>query len=571
MYKGLMRKNIEPKTMQRVQEWLDGPFDEKTKEEIRHLLKNDEKALSDAFFKDLSFGTGGMRGIMGVGTNRMNTYTIHKATQGLANYVNKHTKKQASAFIGYDVRHHSRQFAEETARVLAGNGIRVFLTKEICPTPLVSFGCRHFGCQTAIMITASHNPPQYNGYKVYWADGAQVVHPHDSGIMKEVANINDDIHVAPLNSPLIQSIGEELDKAYLHELKKLQLHPEFGSSDVKILYSPLHGTGIRILPKALQSWGFSNIHLVPLQSSPDGDFPFAPLPNPEEHETLALGSKQLIDEHADLLIATDPDADRVGIVERGQSPFTGNQIACILLQHICEELTESGKFPPHATFVKTIVTTELFKKIAENYGGICVDVLTGFKYIGEKIAAWEAEPNEHKYVFGAEESCGYLFGTFVRDKDAINTACLIAEAAAKAKKEKMTLLDRLYLIYQKYGIHRELLVNISFTDSLEGMKQMQELMQQLRTDPPKKVDGRKVAKVEDYLHGYQSFPPSDVLRLWLEDHSKLVIRPSGTEPKIKIYIEITEKASKDISKQIKHCDERLKSLAHFFQKLLSDH
>lgn len=557
---------MESKIRERVQKWLDGPFDEKTKEEIRHLLKQDEKALSDAFFKDLSFGTGGMRGIMGVGTNRMNVYTIHKATQGLANYIKKHGAKPSSAFIGYDVRHNSRKFAEETARVLSGNGISVFLAKEICPTPLVSFGCRHFGCQTAIMITASHNPPQYNGYKVYWADGAQVVYPHDIGIMQEVASVSDAIQIAPLDSPLIHTVGKELDNAYLQELKKLQLHPDWEESDLKILYSPLHGTGIRILPQALQSWGFRHLHLVSKQSTPNGDFPFAPLPNPEEHATLALGSQQLIDENSDLLIATDPDADRIGVVEQGESPFTGNQIASLLLEHICQTLNEQDRFPLHATFVKTIVTSELFRKIAESYGGICIDVLTGFKYIGEKITAWEKEPQKHTYVFGAEESCGYLYGTFVRDKDAINAACLIADAAAKAKKQGLTLHDNLSLLYQKYGMHRELLVNIGFTDSLEGMKQMQELMQNMRANPPKIIEGKKVVKVEDYLHGYQSLPPSDVLRLWLEDHTKLVVRPSGTEPKIKIYIEITETASKDMETQIKQCDKRLQKLAHFFQQ-----
>lgn len=548
---------------QRAQKWLDGSYDEKTKEEIRRLLKIDPQTLSDAFFKDLSFGTGGMRGIMGVGTNRMNIYTIRKATQGLANYLKKEKKGPISAFIGYDVRHHSKEFAAETARVLAGNGIKVFLSGDICPTPLVSFGCRHFGCQSAIMITASHNPPEYNGYKVYWDDGAQVVHPHDSGIMNEVKKVENEILLSELHSPLIHVVDEKIDEIYLEQIKKCQLRPDLASSDIKIIYSPLHGTGIRLIPKALKRWGYKHVHLVKEQSAPDGNFPFAPSPNPEEKESLALGTSQLMNEHGDLLIASDPDADRVGVVcSDGPYQFTGNQIACLLLDHICK----SFPLPPKATFVKSIVTTELFKKIGEKHKGICVDVLTGFKYIGEKIAQWENKPQEHKYVFGAEESCGYLFGTFVRDKDAISSSCLIAEMGALAKKEKISLLDRLYQLYQEYGIHREKLINLKFTDSEEGIKRMNDLMQNFRKNPPKNIAGQKVAKSEDFLNPIFSLPSSDVLRLWLEDQTKIVIRPSGTEPKIKIYIEAFEKVSHDMQSHIKHCDKHLQTIHDYFQK-----
>lgn len=555
------QKKIDPLINERAQKWLDGSYDENTKKEVLRLLKEDPVALSDAFFKDLSFGTGGMRGIMGVGTNRMNLYTVRKATQGLASYLKKSIKKtHPSAFIGYDVRHHSKEFAEESARVFAGNGIQVFLSADICPTPLVSFGCRHFGCQTAVMITASHNPPQYNGYKVYWEDGAQVVHPHDTGIMNEVHNVQEEIFLAPLNSPLICKVGEELNQTYLAHVKKLQLHPKL-SSNLKILYTPLHGTGLHLVPQALQSWGYQNIDLVLSQSTPDGNFPNAPSPNPEEEASLALGIKQLAQEKGDVLIATDPDADRVGVVCQGPYQFTGNQVACLLLEHICKSM----QLPPNATFVKSIVTTELFRKIAEKHKGLCVDVLTGFKYIGEKIAAWEKTPNRHRYIFGAEESCGYLFGTFVRDKDAISSACLIAETAALAKQEHKTLLDRLYAIYEEYGVHRELLVNLKLPDSEEGMKQIDAIMHNLRQNPPPSIEGGKVVLIEDFLPGSSTFPPSDMVRIFLEDQTKIVIRPSGTEPKIKIYLEVVgQQRAGHVKSQIQACDQRLQTIKKIF-------
>lgn len=561
-----MEKTLEPTIAKRVQQWLDGPYDAETKKEIQRLLANDPKALSDAFFKDISFGTGGMRGTMGVGTNRMNIYTIRKATQGLANYLKKQSTPKISVFIGCDVRHHSREFAEETARVLAGNGIQVFLAKEICPTPLVSFSCRYFSCQSAVMITASHNPPQYNGYKVYWKDGAQVVFPHDVGIMKEVENPSLTVQLGELDPPLVHPVGEEIDHAYLQEAKKLQLHPELPGSSLKIIYSPLHGTGIRLVPKALKSWGYEHVSLVEKQSMPDGSFSFAPSPNPEEDKTMQLGEEQLEKEHADIFIATDPDADRVGVAISEKKRLTGNQTGCLLLQHICAALTAKKEFPPNAAFVKTIVTTELFKKIAEDYGGACIDVLTGFKYIGEKIAEWEQSFGGYQYIFGAEESYGCLFGTFVRDKDAISASCLIAETAALAKKQNLTLLDRLYLIYQKYGIHREGLVNIAFSDSKAGLEQMKELMHRLREKPPAQIGNQRVVSVEDYLSGKNSLPRSDVLRFWLKDESKLVIRPSGTEPKVKIYAEVVGYAKSEIESEVAACDQRLQSLIDDFQK-----
>ncbi len=567
-----MTLQLDPDVQKRVQAWLDGPFDEETKAEIRKLIQDNPKELSNAFFKDLSFGTGGMRGLMGIGTNRINVYTIRIATQGLANYIEKQppADRGFSVFIGYDVREHSKEFAEEAAKVLAGNGIRVFISREICPTPLVSFACRYFGCTAAIMITASHNPPQYNGYKVYWSDGGQIVSPHDIGIMQEVHKVKT-VRLGSLDPPLVHWSGREIDDAYLKELKKIQLLPELDGSQLKIVYSNLHGTGIRIVPESLKSLGFTNISLVGPQAAPDGRFPNAPKPNPEEEKTMELGTRQLLHQHADIFLATDPDADRIGVVVKTGNQavrLTGNQTACICLDHICRSLKEKGKFPPNAGFIKTIVTTELFKTISESYGGTCIDVLTGFKYIAEMIHLWETSFGGLQYVFGAEESYGCLIETFVRDKDAISASCLIAEVAMDAKLQRETLVDRLYAIYRKFGIHRESLTDLSFTDSPSSLDEIKKMMQLLRKNPPTTIGDLKVTKLEDYSNGTMPLPKSDVLRFWLSDQSKLVIRPSGTEPKVKIYTEVVASATDNIEKDLEKADSRLKKVVDDFQKTL---
>ena len=561
---------LKPEIKRRIQDWIEGPFDEETKAEIQRLLAQDLNELEKAFFQDLSFGTGGMRGLMGIGTNRMNIYTVRMASQGLANHLKKQEGKKFSVFIGYDVRHHSRQFAEETARTLAANNIQVYISREICPTPLVSFACRHFGCSAAVMITASHNPPQYNGYKVYWSDGAQVVAPHDVGIIEEVHKVTNCL-LASLDSSLIHWIGRELDAAYFLELKKLQLHPKISQNTLKIIYTNLHGTGIRIIPEALKQWGYHAVQLVEEQAAPNGDFPNAPSPNPEELKALQLGMNLLIKTKADLFLATDPDADRLGaaILHDGKAiPLTGNQIACLCLYHICSSLKEKKELPSNAAFVKTIVTTELFKKIVESFGCICIDVLTGFKYIAEKIHIWEESPRGLKYIFGAEESYGYLFGDFVRDKDAISSSCLLAEVAAQAKASGLTLLDQLYALYRKFGIHRETLFNLSFPDSPEGLEKAKILTQKLRSHPPLQIGKETITKIEDYSEGLQSLPKSDVLRFWLSDGSKLVIRPSGTEPKIKIYAEVMHQPTEEIESAIADADLRLKEMVSDFKKKL---
>ena len=563
--------------MDRVQLWLNGPYDIASKEEIRRLQKTSPSELTDAFYRDLSFGTGGMRGIMGVGTNRMNIYTVRFATQGLANYLLKlPCELRHRVFIGYDTRINSRLFAEESARVLAGNDIEAFITAEICPTPLVSFGCRHYQCSAAIMITASHNPPQYNGYKVYWNDGAQIVPPQDLGIMDEVRSIQspDSVRLSPLEHPLVHWIGNEIDEFYLKELDHQHLYALSQEPSLKLIYTNLHGTGLRLIPAALERQGFCNVRFVEAQKSLDGHFPSAPIPNPEEEQALALGTKQLLEEKADLLLATDPDADRLGVVIRddeGCHRLNGHQIACICLAHLAKQLKAKNELPLNGAFVKTIVTTEMSRKIAEDYGIQCFDVLTGFKYIAELIHLWEESFDGRQFLFGAEESHGYLYSTSVRDKDGIAAACLISETAEMIKQQNRTLMDYLVDLYRIYGVHRQSLSNLVFADSPQGMSQMQSLMLHLRIKPPTFIDTHKVICREDYLERQSidfqsnrtkllSLPSSDVLRYWLDDDTKLVIRPSGTEPKIKIYAEVCAPPTHDIDQSIKVCDRRLKEI-----------
>lgn len=507
-------------------------------------MRSDPSQLEDAFSTNLKFGTGGMRGIMGVGTNRMNHYTIQMATQGLANYLLQQplTRDRHSVFISFDSRNNSREFALESAKVLAGNGIRVYLTKELRPTPFVSFGVRQKGCSAGIMITASHNPKEYNGYKVYWSDGAQVVSPHDTAIVAEVKKISgfEQIKLALDNSPLIEWVDPELDLEYLDTLEKLQLDPRedhLVGDRLKITYTPLHGAGIKLLPAALRRFGFSNLNLVDPQIVPDGNFPTVKVPNPEDPKALALGIAQLQSTQSDLLIATDPDADRMAVVvlHKGKPvPLTGNQIACICLEYICDTLKKQGRLPKNGAAVTTIVSTDLFGEIARSYDCGCFEVLTGFKYIGELIHKWEQDKS-HTFLFGAEESYGYLMGTHSRDKDAIISACLVAEIALLMQVEGRTLVDYLEDLYQKHGLFLEKQRVLSFDPGSKGMEKMQEMMASLRGKPLTEIKGHRILSIEDYQKGFGSLPPSDVLLYRLEDFGKIIIRPSGTEPKLKIY------------------------------------
>lgn len=574
-------------TKKQVQKWLDGPYDDETKKEILTLIKTNPEEIKNAFFQKLSFGTGGARGKMGVGTNRINIYTIRFAAQGLSNFLLKNSSSSIRVLIGYDNRKNSKLFAEETAKVLAANGIIAYLFSELRPTPLVSFGCRFLKCSAAVMITASHNPPIYNGFKVYGSDGGQVLSPYDQMIIDEVNKIDDlsQIKIALLSSKNIKKIYTELDTAYLETLDTLQLLPSSFAKekkDLKILYTNLHGTGITLIPSALKRWGFSSLHLVDKQTPTDGNFPFAPKPNPEERQALELGIEIMKENQADLLLASDPDADRLGVVVNQQGKeviLSGNQIGSLLLYHIASSLAKEKKLPLNSAVIKSIVTSELISAIASSFDVSCVDVLTGFKYIGEKMTQWE-EDKSFSFLFGVEESLGFLYGTHVRDKDAVIAACLVCEVAAQAKKERLTLVDKLYALYKQYGIFREALFSLSFEEGEKGMQQMQEIMKNLRKSPFQKIGNYTLARIDDYLiHESRDFsekttelislPKSDVLAFIFSDKSRLIIRPSGTEPKIKIYAQGYLREFSSIEEGIAICEERLQALLSAFKQKIS--
>ncbi len=580
--------SFEKTAAKNIQEWLEGPYDAETKAEIRRLMKENPEELESCFYRRLSFGTGGIRALMGVGTNRLNRTTIRFAAQGVANHLKKlyPKEKNLKVIIGYDNRNLSSSFAEESASVFAGNGIKTFLFEQLRPTPLVSFGCRFLACHGAIMITASHNPPEYNGFKVYGRDGGQVLPPHDKEIIDEVEAVNgpSDVKTAPIDDPLIEKVLKKIDSAYLSHLSTLnhlEKQNKNEGKNLQIIYTNLHGTGLTLLPQALSGWGFTNISYVENQKSFDGNFPHAPKPNPEEKETLKEGIQLLLQKKADLLLATDPDADRIAVVILHQgSPviISGNELACLLLYHIAASLKEKQQLPPNAAVVKSIVTSELFKAIASDFQLICFDVLTGFKYISELIEQWE-QTKEYSFLFGAEESYGYLANTFVRDKDAISTGCLIAEMALKAKLENKTLLDLLYRLYKKYGVYQEGVFSLTFPEGKAGMRQMEEVMARLRRHPPALFGNLELLLLEDYQERTAldlvskknislTLPKSDVLRFWLDDNSKIVIRPSGTEPKIKIYAGVVEKNFSDAKDQIPICKERLNALLHVVKNTL---
>ncbi len=563
---------------QRIKAWQRDPFDEKTQKEVRALAQNDPKGAIDAFYTTLSFGTGGLRGIMGPGTNRMNIYTVRMATQGLANYLLKQFKTP-SVMIGFDSRNNSKEFALQAARVLAANNIHTYLLKEMRPTPFISFACRAKECQAAINITASHNPAAYNGYKVYWADGGQIVPPHDKGIIDEVHKIADmaQVKVAKPDDPHIELVDGALDRTYLKATESLQLckdqNRQRGAS-LKITYTPLHGTGITLLPQALQEWGFTNLNIVSAQSAPDGNFPTIKVPNPEFKETLMLGIQQMLKTGSDILLGTDPDADRLALAVNHKGTLhilSGNQIASLITFYLCNTLSQRGELPENGAVVTTIVSTDLIRAIAQSFGIRCFEVLTGFKYIAEKIHLWEMGQGDFTFLFGAEESFGYLMGTFARDKDAVSISCVLAEMALHAKLKGKTLIDLLYDIYKKWGVFYEKQLSLNFEPTKEGMEKMDSLMRKLREHLPKTFCSQEVVLFEDYKTGIQhdllagtksplALPSSDVLLFRLKDFSKVVVRPSGTEPKIKIYASVHEQVNESVEAAIDACCKRIDAL-----------
>ena len=540
---------------EKAKKWLTPAYDAETQAEVKRMLENEDKTeLIEGFYKDLEFGTGGLRGIMGVGSNRMNIYTVGAATQGLSNYLNKNFKNlpQISVVVGYDCRNNSQLFAEISANIFSANGIKVYLFEDMRPTPEMSFVIRHLGCQSGIILTASHNPKEYNGYKAYWDDGAQVLAPHDTGIIDEVNKIASAADIKFEGNPdLIQVIGKEVDKIYLDKVKTVSIDPDAIArhKDMKIVYTPIHGTGMMLIPDALKMWGFDNVYTVPEQMIKDGNFPTVVSPNPENAEalTMAIDLAKKID--AELVMASDPDADRVGIAckdDQGEWVLiNGNQTCLMYLYYIITQYTKLGKMTGKEFVVKTIVTTELIKKIADKNHIEMLDCYTGFKWIAREIRLREGK---QVYIGGGEESYGFLAEDFVRDKDAVSACCLIAEVAAWAKDNGKTLYQLLLDIYLEYGFSKEFTVNV-VKPGKSGADEIKAMMENFRANPPKELGGSKVCLIKDYktlkqtdaqgkVDSIDMPEPSNVLQYFTEDGSKVSVRPSGTEPKIKFYIEI---------------------------------
>ena len=521
--------------------WIEGNFDPETKCQVIALRNNDPVAFEDAFYRNLEFGTGGLRGIMGVGTNRMNKYTVGMATQGLANYIKDHVEGPRSVCISYDSRNNSKLFAKISAEVLSNNGIHVYLFDNIRPTPELSYSIRAKGATAGIMITASHNPKEYNGYKVFWSDGGQITAPVDKDIVAEVGKISDPSEVRFEEGDEIGGIelmGKEMDEMYLRDILSLMLTPEAVAKhpDIKIVYTPLHGCGVRLVPEALRRLGFKNVIHVPDQDISDGDFPTVVSPNPEEPAAMKMALEKADETGADIVMATDPDADRLGIAVRDDEgkmvQLNGNQTASMLTYYILTRWKELGKLDATKYCVKTIVTTELIAAICESFGVRCYNVLTGFKYIAEVVKAHE---KDGEFICGGEESYGFNIGQFVRDKCAQVSCAMVAECAAWAAEQGMTLYQLLQKIYKEYGLYLEKMVYI-VRKGKTGAEEIARIMTGYRTTPPAEIAGRKVVKVIDYLEPEKTgLPKSNVLQFFNEDGDVVSVRPSGTEPKIKFY------------------------------------
>ena len=560
----------------------DSYFDQKTKEELA-AIEGDEKEIEDRFYKELEFGTGGLRGVIGAGTNRMNIYTVRKATQGLANYILKQGGEKKGVAIAYDSRYMSPEFADEAALCLAANGIRAYVFDELRPTPELSFALRTLGCISGIVVTASHNPPEYNGYKVYWEDGAQVTSPKDKEIIAEVKAVTDYHAVKTMakeeamKEGLYQVIGAEIDDAYMVELKKQIIHPEViqeMADDIRIVYTPFHGTGNKPVRRVLSELGFKHVYVVPEQELPDPAFTTLEYPNPEDPKAFALALKLAKEKNADIVMATDPDADRLGIyaldTKSGEYvPFTGNMSGMLIAEYILRERTATGTMPANPAMVKTIVTTNMADPIAADYNVKLIEVLTGFKYIGEQIKLFE-QTGSNNYVFGLEESYGCLAGTHARDKDAVVAVMCLCEVAAWCKKHGKTLWDQMVELYEKYGYYKESLYTITLK-GIDGSRQIAEMMDKLRKNPPTRFGELEVVRMRDYASGVMKelatgkesptgLPESNVLYFDLTNDSWCCARPSGTEPKIKFYMGVKGNSLEDAQEKNEKLTEELKAV-----------
>jgi phosphoglucomutase len=563
---------MDTKTENKINEWLSGNYDEDTKSRIQQLQKNDAAQLEDAFYKDLEFGTGGLRGVMGVGTNRMNKYTVGMATQGYANYLKK-CFPEVKVAIAHDVRNNSRKFAKIAAEILAANDIKVFLFDDIRPTPELSFTIRTLKCQGGVVITASHNPKEYNGYKAYWNDGGQLVPPHDKNVIEEVEKIKNLNDVKWNGKPEnITLIGKDMDDAYLEMVKGLSINPDacIKEHDLKIVYTPIHGTGIMLVPKALASYGFDNVHIVEEQATSNGNFPTVIYPNPEEKETMSIGLKKAKESNADILLGTDPDADRVGVGVKDNHGewvlLNGNQTAMMVFNYIIEARKNKEIAKPNDMVIKTIVTTDMIDKIAAKNNIACYSTLTGFKWIAELIREKE---NKENYVVGGEESFGLMIGDKVRDKDSVSAVAMICEMAAVEKEKGQTLFQKLMELYVEYGFYYEKLISLT-KKGMNGSKEIADMMQGYRDNPPREIAGSKVVEFLDYqLQTNKNLstgdttkihlPKSNVLQFITEDGSKISARPSGTEPKIKFYfsVNVPLKSVDDFDKTKNLLDEKI--------------
>ncbi len=587
---------LDSKIEEQAKQWLGPEFDPETREEIRALFERRAwEELTDRFYTELEFGTGGMRGVIGPGTNRMNVYIVRMSTQGLANYILSQGFDHPAAVIAHDSRRQSDRFALETALVLAGNGIKAYLFPELRPTPELSFAVRHLGASAGVVITASHNPPEYNGYKVYWEDGGQVVPPHDQGIIREVRQVKSVREVRRLDREqaerqgLLEWLNQRVDHAFLEAVGRQVVDPELVRQEgdrLGVVYTPLHGTGVTMVPPALERMGLKRVEVLESQGQPDPEFSTVRVPNPEEREALSLAIERAQASGAELVLATDPDCDRVGIAYRARDGRfilpNGNQIGSMMCHYLLERLSQRGTMPARPVIVKTIVTTELQRAIAESYGAEVIDTLTGFKYIGEQIRLMEERQDGRRFVFGGEESYGYLVGTHARDKDAVVSSQLIAEVAAWCGSQGQTLGDYLDRLFARYGVYLESLRSLT-RKGQRGGEEIGALMASFRRRSPERIAGARVTGVWDLQSGERrdlaagrvertALPSSNVLQFFLEDGSRVTMRPSGTEPKVKFYFGVRRPPNPeaDVQAEKQAAGERLKALEEGFMQQVEE-